>query len=114
MTGSDWCHFAVRLERSAEHRQAKDVSLGYEDEKYSYLIASKIPSSLPTARILRPPQRRSGHTILTLCSEGHVQQSTISKKQKDLYKQSRKADWGDCWPPTPQSSDSVLENQCRE
>lgn len=95
MSGSDWCHFAARLQRSEEHRQAKGASLGYEDEKYSYVIASKVPVKLPTARILRHPQKRSGHLNLTLCTDGKVINKTISKRDGDLYKQARKLEWGD-------------------
>ncbi len=98
MSGGDWCHFAARVERSSLHRRLKGGSLGYEDEKFSYVAATKTPFPLPDSRILRQPLRHSGHVGLKLCTPQGVQQPTISKKMKDLYKQARKADWGDSFP----------------
>ncbi len=94
MTNGDWCHFAARVERSALHRQLKGGSLGYEDEKFSYIAATKEPFSLPNARILRQPMRHTGHMTFKLCTPGGIRTPTISKKMGDLYKQARKAEWG--------------------
>jgi ribosomal protein RSM22 (predicted rRNA methylase) len=98
MAGGDWCHFAARVERTSLHRRLKGGSLGYEDEKFSYVAATKTAIPFPDSRILSQPQRHSGHVILKLCTPQGVQYPTISKKMGDLYKQARKADWGDTFP----------------
>lgn len=95
---NDWCHFAERLERSSEHRQAKGAILNYEDEKFSYIVAAKTAAQHCQSRVLRHPQKRSGHVCFTLCgAEGCLKRETISRKQGDLYKQARKTEWGDNW-----------------
>ncbi|QVL57735.1 MAG: hypothetical protein KFB93_01280 [Simkaniaceae bacterium] len=89
MSGSDWCHFSARLSRTSLHRTLKKGSLGHEDEKYSYLIASKAQHTPRGARILRHPIKKKGHTIATLCtSEGVVQKTFTGKERKKLK-------WGD-------------------
>lgn len=95
MAGGDWCHFAKRLERSSLHMAVKDVSVGYEDEKYSYVVASKTPVALPEARILRHPQHHSGHTEFVLCTKAGLEKRTLSRRHKDLYKRAKKLEWGD-------------------
>lgn len=95
MNGGDWCHFMARVERSSLHRQLKKGSLGHEDEKFSYIAVSKTPSLLPESRILSHPERHSGHVKLKLCTIEGLQFPILSKKMGNLYKQARKADWGD-------------------
>ena len=97
---SDWCHFSVRVERSFRHRYAKEGTLPFEDEKYSYLIVTKEPHPTPEARLLRPPERHSGHVTLPLCSSTGLKQLTLSRRHRELYKLARKAEWGSAWPPT--------------
>ena len=95
MAGGNWCHFAERLPRSPIHRFAKRAELGYEDEKYSYVVFSRTPVLLPEARVLRHPRKHSGHLELELCTPEGLKRETISRKQGDRYKQARKAEWGD-------------------
>lgn len=95
MANGDWCHFSTRLERSSLHMAVKGVSMGYEDEKYSYVAFSKTPIALPEARILRHPQHHSGHTEFVLCAKEGLEKKTISRRHKDLYKKAKKLDWGD-------------------
>ncbi len=93
----DWCHFAVRVERTAEHRRLKRGELGYEDEKFSYLVASRIPGNWPRARVVRHPLFRPGHVQLTLCTSAGLQKQIVGKSQKLKYRAARAAVWGDRW-----------------
>lgn len=97
IVGPDWCHFSVRLPRSRLHRQLKGAELGYEDEKFCYLIASKTDiRDRDYERILTPPLKRTGHAHLKLCMpDGSICQTIISKKMKERYQQVKKSDWGD-------------------
>jgi len=93
----DWCHFAERLERTAIHRQLKAGELCYEDEKFSYVVASRCSFPRAASRIVRHPQKHGGHVQLTLCTPEGLKSRTIGKSQKAIYKQARKVQWGDGW-----------------
>ena len=94
----DWCHFAERLERTGEHRRIKGGSLGYEDEKFSYLAATRLPIVARSGRIVRHPQIHSGYVQLQVCSPEGLNQQTVTKSQREIYRAARKAKWGDRWP----------------
>lgn len=91
---TEWCHFGVRLERSREHQWAKEGSRGFEDEKFSYVILSKVGVKTFFGRMVKDSLRRKGHTILTLCTDQGIETKTVSKKDKD-YKNINKLNWGD-------------------
>jgi ribosomal protein RSM22 (predicted rRNA methylase) len=94
----DWCHFSQRMERTSQHRQLKGGALGYEDEKFSYLVAAKNNPPFTGARIVRHPGKHSGHVKLALCTaEGKIENRTVTRSSKEAYKRARKADWGDAW-----------------
>jgi ribosomal protein RSM22 (predicted rRNA methylase) len=94
----DWCHFSQRLERTSQHRQLKGGALGYEDEKFSYVVAARIDAPPAHARIVRHPGKHSGHVQLALCtSQGRIENRTVTRSSKDAYKRARKAEWGDRW-----------------
>ncbi len=91
--GSDWCHFIVRLDRSRIQKHLKKGVLGYEDEKYSYLLMSKSPIHSPARlrrsggdgkRIISRPDATKHSVSFDICSEknGH----TVVKKRENKNK----------------------------
>ena len=97
--GGDWCHFSARLERTSTHRQLKAGTLGHEDEKFSYVVASRQALRPAGSRIVRHPQKHSGHVQLALCTAKGLERRTVVRSQKEEYKKARKAEWGDEWMP---------------
>ena len=94
---TDWCHFSLRLERPFLQRLSKAAELPFEDEKFSYLIFSRQLVHSTGARVIRRPIKKSGHVTIDLCEKEGIQRKTISKKQKEVYRQVRKLSWGDMW-----------------
>ncbi|EST23726.1 small ribosomal subunit Rsm22 family protein [Streptomyces roseochromogenus] len=98
--GKDWCHFSARVSRSSLHRQVKGGTLPYEDEKFSYVVATRLPAEPAPARIVRRPQIRKGQVLLDLCeADERLARTTVTKRHGGLYKAARDAEWGDRWPP---------------
>ncbi len=98
MGGGDWCHFAARVERTAEHRRVKNATLGHEDEKFSYVAFSRSPDvESPGTRIVRHPKIFSGYTQLTLCREGEIAATTITRSKKEDWRRLKRLGWGDRW-----------------
>jgi ribosomal protein RSM22 (predicted rRNA methylase) len=97
LAADDWCHFSARVERTALHRRLKAASLGHEDEKFSYIVAAKEPVSPAGARVVRHPQKRSGHTNVSLCTKEGLETRTLSRRDKPRWKRAAKLSWGDAW-----------------
>jgi ribosomal protein RSM22 (predicted rRNA methylase) len=93
----DWCHFAQRLERTSLHRNLKSGELGYEDEKFSYMVAAKEEVAKVPARIIRHPLIGKGHIKLELCTPAGITTETVTRSNKERFKQARRAKWGDAW-----------------
>ena len=94
----DWCHFAVRLDRSALHRRVKGGRLGHEDEKFSYVLASRAPVTPASGRVLRHPVTRKGLVQLEVCdSAGSAGRVVVTKRDPIAYRAARDASWGDPW-----------------
>jgi ribosomal protein RSM22 (predicted rRNA methylase) len=94
MKPPDWCHFSVRLARRRDHMHAKRATVPFEDEKFSYLIASRQPGELEGARILSPPAESKAEIQFKLCAGNGLTQQSIARRDKAEYKRVRKLDWG--------------------
>ena len=100
--GSNWCHFAVRLDRSALHRRLKGGARGHEDEKFSYVLASRAPVTAAEGRVLRHPLTRKGLVQLEVCrSDGSSGRVVVTRRSGDAYRSARDLAWGDAVPTTP-------------
>ncbi len=106
MTGDDWCHFSVRVQRTRLHKALKGGEAPYEDEKYAYLaLTREAPKNPCAARVLRHPLIQPSRITLTLCESGSRQTRIVTKKD-DLWKRARKIGAGDTLgdaglPPRP-------------
>ena len=98
----DWCHFAVRVSRSAEHRRLKGGELSFEDEKYSWVAAAApgvVGCGPAAARILRHPVKRKGLVEFQVCrTDGTAGREVVSKRDAVRYRRARDAEWGDVLP----------------
>lgn len=98
----DWCHFAARVNRSAEHRRIKGADLSYEDEKFSWVAAAAPGVMEPRARdsrILRHPSKRKGLVEFRVCRpDGSAGPAVVSKREGERYRAARDRDWGDTLP----------------
>lgn len=96
LSGHDWCHFYTRVARSKILKEIKQGSLGYEDEKYSYIFLSKTNRLAHEGVILDKPVVHPFKVDMKVClKNGSLQQIEILKKDKEIYKAAKKLSWGD-------------------
>ena len=95
LTEDDWCHFTCRVQRSRLHKLLKDADVPYEDEKYSFIAFSKEDTGRAACRILRHPEINKGFIRLSVCTSDDNSEITVTKKDKELFKQARKSKQGD-------------------
>ena len=92
-----WCHFEERVHRSRIHKELKeDAARGYEDEPFTYLIASRAPL-INTENMARLISRVHGTKVLSadLCAaDGRIIKASVSRKD-ELFSSLRRAEWGD-------------------
>lgn len=96
MPSPRWCHFPARVNRSRLHKLLKGATLGYEDEKFSYLVFGKIPTNFPVGRVVENPKKNSGFVQIPLCSDGILKEIVVTRKDAQ-YKTARDTSYGDAW-----------------
>jgi ribosomal protein RSM22 (predicted rRNA methylase) len=98
VTAPDWCHFSARTERTRLHRQLKGGTLGYEDEKFSFVAVSRRgDATCAPARVVARSQLHSGFVRLRLCTPEGLREDTVSRRHGPRYRAARHASWGDEW-----------------
>lgn len=94
---NDWCHFTVRLPRSRDHMHMKGAVVPFEDERFSYLIATKtnIANMHPWGRILAEPTSLKFAVTFKICSTEGLYEMVVKKRNKDDFQKAKKKTWGD-------------------
>lgn len=92
----DWCHFAVRLERTRDHRVLKAADAPFEDEKFSYLIAARPGvGTRAKGRVIKPVARSKFDAALEVCGRDGLETRKIAKRNKTAFREARHLEWGD-------------------
>ena len=92
----DWCHFSVRLSRTRDHMRMKGGTLGYEDEKFSYLIVTRDGIGTPApGRVLRRPEENKFSVTLAVCAPEGLETRVVPSRDKVAFKVAKKLEWGD-------------------
>lgn len=96
---TDWCHFVTRLERSRAQMMLKNAQLGYEDEKYCFLLAQKEDvDPVDKVRIISKPKITPKYSELFFCGDGDYKDNKLfatKKTYKETYKTIKKSKRGD-------------------
>jgi ribosomal protein RSM22 (predicted rRNA methylase) len=97
LIGSDWCHFSVRLPRSREHLRMKAGTLGYEDEKFSFLIVARpeLAAGRAFARVIKPPRETKAGVELELCTPDGIAHRSVASRDRQSFKAAKRLRWGD-------------------
>ncbi len=97
MASDDWCHFGQKIARPDFQRLARDVHVGWEEAKVSFVAVSKRPVTPQGQRIIHDPITHKGYIALPVCGDNGLNTTTIPKRDKVTHARARRLDWGDIW-----------------
>lgn len=101
ISGADWCHFLVRLERSELHRRVKAATRSWEDEPFAYIVVSRSPAEAAARVVLGRPRSRPGMVEIRVCAaDGRIHREVVSRREGPRYRAARDVEWGDRVPDT--------------
>jgi ribosomal protein RSM22 (predicted rRNA methylase) len=95
LVSPDWCHFSQRLPRSQAHKQIKGAELAFEDEKFSYVVLSRVPVAQRPARVLAQPVVTKVEVTAKLCTSDGLAIAKVPRPDKTAYARARRWRWGD-------------------
>jgi ribosomal protein RSM22 (predicted rRNA methylase) len=96
MMSPDWCHFSARLPRSRDHKLAKAADAPFEDEKFSFLAASRSQvAEAEGTRVVAPPRRGKAEITFRTCTDHGLVERRISRRDRLDYKAAKRLGWGD-------------------
>ncbi|WP_427893116.1 small ribosomal subunit Rsm22 family protein [Kribbella sp. GL6] len=93
----DWCHFATRLPRTELHRHLKDGTRNFEDEKFTYVVATRHPIHPAASRVIARPTTPKHRVVLDLCTSTGTAEQLVVPKSSPGYRAARDTAWGDAW-----------------
>ena len=95
------------MQRSKVQKFVKGGDAPYEDEKFSYIavfkengkgdVGLKTDYYKTGSRIIRHPIINKGCVEIKTCSANGINEMKITSRDKTVFKQARKAEWGDIW-----------------
>jgi ribosomal protein RSM22 (predicted rRNA methylase) len=95
LVAPDWCHFSQRLPRSRDHQQVKGAFVPFEDEKFSYVVASRAPPRRVDGRVLAPPKVTKGAVTSKLCTAEGLVADIGARRDGEAYRRRKSWRWGD-------------------
>jgi ribosomal protein RSM22 (predicted rRNA methylase) len=95
LQSQDWCHFSQRLARSRAHKQVKGADVPFEDERFSYVVLTRVAVTAHPSRILAQPVIGKAEISAKLCTPDGVTTEKVPRRDKAAYAQARHWRWGD-------------------
>ncbi len=94
-----WCHFSERVERTSWQRRGKGATLAFEDEKYSYVVASRLPARQIAGRIVDVPRTSKFDISINICdSQNQIGSFRVSKRDRERFARFKRLKWGSYVP----------------